>query len=37
MSIPPPSKVNGNSKGDGVAKARLLKENYGAVLEFLVW
>lgn len=37
MSIPPPLKVNGNSKGDGVAKARLLKKKYGAVLEFPAW
>ena len=30
----PPQKVNGNSKGEGVAKAQVFKEKYGAKLEF---
>ena len=32
--IPPPQKVNGNAKGEGVAKENVLKEKYGAKLEF---
>ena len=29
ISIPPPWKINGNSKGEGVAKAIVFKEKYG--------
>ena len=34
VSIPPQRKVNGNSKGRGVAKAKFFKEKYGGKLEF---
>ena len=36
ISIPPPQRINENSKGDGVAKKKTnFKEKYGAKLEFL--
>ena len=34
ISIPPPRKINGNSKGEGVAKVNVFKEMHGAKLEF---
>ena len=34
ISISPPWKISGNSKGEGVVSAKVLKERYGAKLEF---
>ena len=33
--MPTPSKVNGNSKGEGVSKALFFEGNYGTKMEFL--
>lgn len=35
IPIPPPQKVNVNSKGEGVAKEKAFKERYGANWNFL--
>ena len=35
LHVPPPQRINGNSRGWGVAKAEVFKEKYGAKLEIL--
>ena len=37
ISLPPPQKVYGNSKGEGVAKEKVFKEKYAAELGEQGW